>query len=389
MLRSISAAGAAGVMDTRDTLKKTDHQQREEVRMPMSLNRLSPVVQHLPPHPRVEQRVWAHERPKPFGRSLNAQVTQDADGNYVLSWAAEPGRQVTIYAGKSPEEMNYTTPVGRALHGGSTVISGLDAARRWYFTLKTPDCPPATVAVRRVSLQGATNFRDLGGYSTKDGRTTQWGVCFRSDALNRLTSDDMAYLKNSGLGLAVDLRMDTEVTAADGADVPAITGDMAYLRRPILYDAADLHNRISEGGQGFTEADLIQLYRQFVDEYAEAYAQVFDDLAEHGPGMVVHCTAGKDRSGVAAALVLMAVNVPDETIIADYLLTDQYYAPSVAPPYKRLDPTRIQPLLKSPPNAMQQTLNYIRTNYGGVDEYLAGGGLDAQTLAHVRAILAN
>ncbi len=326
--------------------------------------------------------------------TLNSvQLVQDVENNYTFSWAplasrsSTPTTVVQVTGGPSPGSIAGSTILGTATGGTVLTLSSLDTTHRWYFDIEQQGGPPTTVAVRHVALSGPMNFRDLGGYPTVDGHQTRWGVFFRSDQLSTLTPVDATYLANSAITHDVDLRDDAEVLAAP--DVPAADGRFTYVRKPISIPAMSPQS-ILAAGTVFNGAVMASVYEQTLTAYATTFAGVFQALAAQGAGSVFHCVYGKDRTGLVAALLLMAANVPDSIIIADYGLTDQYEAAeeaaSVAAVAASLTP--VEAVLfgvsfYSPPAVMQAVLTYIRQTYGSAGAYLQTGGLDSETLAKV------
>jgi len=154
---------------------------------------------------------------------------------------------------------------------------------------------------RLLPLVGASNFRDLGGYPTIDGGFTRWGKLFRSDTLHELTEDDVAILRDIGLKSIVDLRTSTEVELSG--------------RGPLGTEAA-------RGLPAPIDESLANRYLWYLDVGREALAHALTVLgdASNYP-LVFHCAAGKDRTGVLAALVLDIVGVERQAIVEDYVLT--------------------------------------------------------------------
>jgi protein-tyrosine phosphatase len=186
----------------------------------------------------------------------------------------------------------------------------------------------ATPADRRITLEGASNFRDFGGYDAGGGRI-RTGALYRSGALSRLTPADIATLNGLGLGAIVDLRTPGERTAAPtpGALTAAEamfplsigTGEgVNAVPRPALLTVAD-----ATAEQAV--AAIKDSYRRFVIEYGPTFASLFDVLlGGAGVPTVIHCTAGKDRTGISAALILLALGVERDVIIDDYAMTTRY-----------------------------------------------------------------
>lgn len=318
----------------------------------------------------------------------SVQAIQDTQNNYTFSWAPSTSSSaVEVTGGSSPGSIDDTTILGTATGGTVLTLTSLDTTHRWYFDIGRQGGTPAMVAVRHVSLSGPLNLRDLGGYPTADGHQTKWGVFFRSDELSTLTTADATYLANSGITHDVDLRVDAEVLAAP--DIPATDGRFTYVREPMTIPAMAPQS-ILGAGTVFDEATMVSVYEQTLTTYATTFADVFKNLAAQGAGSVFHCVYGKDRTGLVSALLLMAANVPDSTIVADYNLTDQYEAivetAGVAAVNSTMTPTEAALFgvsFYSPPAVMQAVLTYIRQTYGSAGAYLQTGGLDPATLAKV------
>lgn len=323
----------------------------------------------------------------------SVQAVQDVEKNYTFSWAPVastpiiPKTIVQVTGGPTPSSIAGSTILGTATDGTILTVSSLDTTHRWYFNVEQQGGAPTAVAVRHVSLSGPINFRDLGGYQTVDGHRTKWGVFFRSDELSTLTAADAAYLANSGITHDVDLRTDAEVLAKP--DVPAADGRFTYVRQPISIPGMSPQSILATGAV-FDEAAMAAVYEQTLMAYAATFAGVFQALAAQGSGSVFHCVHGKDRTGLVAVLLLMAANVPDSTIVADYSLTDQYEAigeaAAVAAATTSLGQSKAALLgvtFYSPPAVMQAVLTYIRQTYGSAGAYLQTGGLEPAILAKV------
>jgi protein-tyrosine phosphatase len=170
---------------------------------------------------------------------------------------------------------------------------------------------------RFVHLDGAHNFRDLGGLPTIDGGETRSGVIFRSDALHHLEPTDVERLLELGMRTVIDLRSSVELERTGRG--PLAATPVGWVHAPLSHGAAGapLPPALAEG-------DLGRHYVESLAERTKTLAQVIAHLAtpEHVPA-VFHCTAGKDRTGMVAALVLSLVGVPDDVIVEDYTLTDE------------------------------------------------------------------
>lgn len=181
---------------------------------------------------------------------------------------------------------------------------------------------------RVIHLDGTTNTRDIGGYPTSGLRTIEWGRIYRSDNLSRLTESDFRRLEEMGLKTVVDLRTDREHDQS-----PTVwQGDRPP--RFFHFPIGDSHNdwfnaqRRMMKQNRFTEeearAHMMAGYRMIADEGADSFAKLMDlVLDESNWPILIHCTAGKDRAGVAVALIQEAVGVDRETIMQEFLLTNE------------------------------------------------------------------
>ncbi len=186
---------------------------------------------------------------------------------------------------------------------------------------------PGDEKMRRTPLEGATNFRDLGGYPTRDGRTVKWGLLFRSNGLFALTDADLNYLALRKFRLVCDFRSAAEQTTAPSrlpADDPPETLSLSV--RP---EAGDRLRVLAMSG-GTQVADIVAAYEAVYRAYARDHHDQFGALlarlsdAASYPA-VFHCMAGKDRTGFAAAMILAALGVSSEVIFEDYLLTNTHW----------------------------------------------------------------
>ncbi|MGA4539733.1 tyrosine-protein phosphatase [Uniformispora flossi] len=266
---------------------------------------------------------------------------------------------------------------------------------------------PGGGGVRHIALSGAVNVRDLGGYRTAHGRTLRWGRVFRADALNKVTDGDLGTLRGLGIRTVVDFRGAPEI-AKDGSD--RIPAGAALVLNPVL-DAAGA--TMAEAiGRALATGDLAYLDELLGNGKAAALmmdgqrSMVTSEPGRAGFGdtlrriaskdetpLLYHCTAGKDRTGWMSALVLTALDVPDETIIADYMLSNEYRKASNEATYaflssRGIDPALIRPLMEQSPEYIEESLATMRGAYGSVENYIRTGlGLSPSTVGHLRARL--
>ena len=250
--------------------------------------------------------------------------------------------------------------------------------------------PQAAIAApvdhaRVLPLEGGRNFRDIGGYRTADGRMVKWDKVFRSGSLTSLTDKDYAALAPLGIQTVVDFRIDYERAAEPTtwrAGTPDILvkansqggGDSETFAKALMNPNATPES---------VRATMIEFYRQMPEQYADQYAVLFKRLAALDAPVLFNCTAGKDRTGIAAALVLTSLGVPRQTVIDDYAISEKVVdygalldAPAGASGSASLDALRklprevVMPIFRSDPAYIVAALTQIETVYGTVDGYL-------------------
>ena len=222
---------------------------------------------------------------------------------------------------------------------------------------------------RRLALDGASNFRDLGGYRGRDQRPLRWRRLFRSDHLAHLSDADRHALAQLGVKRAFDFR-GVQERAATPYELPGLQQHSLAIEPSVAQRMTDL----VRSGVVLDEAHMTELmhelYVHLVDASADRYAQWFDHLLADDSPLVFHCTAGKDRTGVAAALLLAALGVPRPVIEQDFLLTNQHYRrPQIANP-NAIPEEALAVLWGVRPSFLQTALGTIETRLGGLEHYL-------------------
>jgi protein-tyrosine phosphatase len=231
---------------------------------------------------------------------------------------------------------------------------------------------------RRINLAGVLNFRDVGGYPVVGGGSVRWRTLFRSDALHRLDAAGVAAITGLGLRTVIDLRAQLEIDLAPSP----VCGRVTHI--PVL-TGSDF--------QG-VPLELGALYRYFIDECG---GQIAAAIAELGSDDVmpalVHCSAGKDRTGVVIALTLAVLGVPDELIAADYALSAVYLDPDQTPAIGQLSASTglgeelTRALLRSPSELILEVIDRVRAVGGSAEGYLRANGVTGSGLARLRAAL--
>jgi protein-tyrosine phosphatase len=229
---------------------------------------------------------------------------------------------------------------------------------------------------RHLNLAGASNFRDLGGYPGRDGRTVRWRQIFRSNHLGHVTKADIEILRGLGVKSAFDFR-GTEERAAAMCGVAGIAVHSLPIEPTVV---AALRARLAEGVV-LSSADALDVmrdsYRNYVRCSTPSFRELFAHLLADRAPLVIHCTAGKDRTGFACALILHALGVPGEVIAEDYLLTNRFYRrdPSASSDL----PDEVREVLGSvEASFLAAGFEAIRADYGDLESYFSRGlGLGA------------
>lgn len=315
------------------------------------------------------------------------------EGEVRIRWPASYTlASVRVYAGTSPETIDHSKMVARTWGlTQSVVVKNLDPFVRYYFEV-VPDSSAESrvVAERRLPLQGTDNFRDLGGYVTQDGSFVKWGLLYRSNDLADLTSRDLQYLGRLGVRLVCDFRSEGE-RVANPNRTPDVSAPPATANLEIAVEGVDpakmqwmIRTGRLSGPQ--MEQTMEAAYRAFVTDFGDRYRAMFERISNPDQlPTILHCTAGKDRTGFASAMVLMTLGVPEETVFDDYMRTNLYRAnynkwiKRLVPVYSlfRTGGDDMAPLLDARRSYLQASLDAIHDNYGDFDGYLEQGlGID-------------
>jgi protein-tyrosine phosphatase len=231
----------------------------------------------------------------------------------------------------------------------------------------------ADSSLRHVPLQGAINFRDLGGYTTADGRHVKWNVIYRSADISKLTPADLDTLRARHIWYDVDLRGTMESAKAPDKINPGTD----YILCPAGSDS--LNNRMQQNMMQTRDGDSMMLAWYTNTSYLTARYQPFFAKLLALPdtdALIFHCTAGKDRTGIGAALLLYALGVPYATIEADYTATNYYRAQDNGRSLQfmvtqyHLNQGVAHAMNSANARYLAATFDAIRSRYGSVDHYL-------------------
>ena len=254
---------------------------------------------------------------------------------------------------------------------------------------------------RRLMTTALYNARDLGGFPTRDGKTTKFGVFVRSEAPCELPDSDIAYLLDYGVTASIDLRSTGEAQSRPNE----LQGHMAFYHKPLFNVAAQGKGaggppQGGPGGPGKMPA-WGETYKQMAEESREWAKEVLTIAAENEGAVLYHCTTGKDRTGVLTCYLLSIAGVAREDIAADYCVSQVFLEPvfekmrsgkmKMGPPPgadKDADPQPMPPMgadfFQTPASAMLTLIDYLTERYGGVVEYLRYIGVPEAVMERIR-----
>jgi protein-tyrosine phosphatase len=319
------------------------------------------------------------------------QIWRESDGHYHVEWEiSHPATQVTVEPLGAPGGVEI-----RPIAATGLQITGLPAGNRHYFRLRDQHGNEVLAGERRLALQGAPNFRDFGGYRTADGRLVKWGCLYRSGQLSTLTEPDVALLATLELDLVCDFRRIEEQRSEPSrlpgvqplrvASLPIVPGSNArYLD--------EAHHHLDDPRAMFDF--MLEINRDFAERQSETFSCMFSEiLAIENARILVHCAAGKDRTGFAAAIILLALGVPRDAVLRDYLLTGRFFRPEremarLRRKYalERMSAETILPMLETRADYLVHALAAIEQSHRSLEHYLeAALGVGPAELAELRA----
>ncbi len=319
-------------------------------------------------------------------------IWRESDGDYHIEWqASHPDTRVTVeaLAPNGNVSAHYSEDLRRAR------LSGLQPASRHFFRVRDQHGTEVLAAERKLGMQGTPNFRDFGGYPTADGRSVKWGSLFRSGQLSSLSDQDVDLLASLELDLICDFRRQEE-QEGDPSRLPARnTPRIASL--PIIPGSNSRFFEQAEGQAADRQAMfdfMVEINRDFAESQTATYARMFREILDiQDARFLVHCAAGKDRTGFAAAIILMALGVSREVIMRDYMLTARFFHPE-----KEMDRLRekyqmqsmegasILPMLEVHEDYLARALLAIEQGYPSVEVYLREAlGVGSAELAELQA----
>lgn len=288
-----------------------------------------------------------------------ASVTMNTDGDWQ------------IYSGRQVETIDFNRPLLTGT-GSGTFQLDVPTNQRSYFQVVT-EKGKAILAERHLPMEGGYNFRDLGGISTQDGRYVKWGKLFRSDDLHSLTDDDLTYLSSIPLTTVVDFRSGQEMESSPDRRPASVENDYPFSITPgNLPTSAELSPATLALIESYDmDSMMMSINEQLVTDTASIriYVDFFRLVQQEDKiPLLFHCSAGKDRTGMAAALILFALGVDEDTVMQDYLLSNQYIKDKYAPYIERFP--SLEPVFSVKPEFLQAGIRAMKHECGSIEEFL-------------------
>ncbi len=305
---------------------------------------------------------------------------RDGIGNYIIKWETDPQIDgiLKMYVSDNPESFNKSLPAGYAnINDGVFTYITNDNMSRKYFLLSFNDKYFKTVGARSVGMDSIQNVREIGGYGTAHNhKTTRWGQVYRSGQLSSLSEWDSIRLNNLHIKTVIDLRGNDEVAVN-----PLRYSNANVVRIPIpIKNMDNVVTRIQEDRMRKGDGTLFMqdTYLQYVTDYSEQYAKALDVFLEKDNyPILISCSMGKDRTGYLTAMLLFALGVPEETIVKDYMASNENinigHLAYMARDLSTNAQETITTLVTVNDGLIDLVLKRIRKDYGSVDKYLSKG----------------
>ena len=272
-----------------------------------------------------------------------------------------------VFAGKDIHSIDFSAPLATG-DGPKNLELPLTA---WAcFALQAEACgkAPLLLAERHLPMTGGYNFRDLGGLPGADGKHVAWGKLFRTDGLGSLTDADLAYLASIPIATIVDFRTSEEHEHSPDK-IPASVKKV--LRLPIA--PGYMSARATQALENYNHSDefMFEMYHDLVTDplIMAAYKRFFAAVqTEDDLPLIFHCSAGKDRTGFAAALALHSLGVDRQTILVDYESSNGYLGDKYAPYIEKYP--HLRGLFSVKKSFLEEALSLTEAEYGSTDRYL-------------------
>lgn len=286
--------------------------------------------------------------------------------------------EIFIFKGNSPHTIDTTQPILQVKGKNRIPVTKLDPHFRPYFLVVPEGTEGTVVSERKVTCQGTFNFRDLGGYITKDNKTIKWGELFRSDGLAGLTDKGSIQFNNLGIKKIYDFRTIQEVQKSP--DKLPEDDSVHYFNYPVKhgeFNFVSVMKKLKQGDASWLTKDyMTKGYIKGIEEFSTAWGQAFKSIVQNeGTPSIFHCTGGKDRTGTFSALLLLVLGVHENTIIYDHQLSNKFIKKMLPLLEKTIhsygiEPKLLEPYFTAPLSGITTLLDHIRQKYDTAENYL-------------------
>ena len=302
-------------------------------------------------------------------------VEKNQDGDFLLKWEVSPDVEgkIDIYSAMTDTSIRNFTPVRTKLvEEQFALLNPTGSGLREFFILKTSGVTSGIISNRGIDMDNVSNFRDLGGYSTVNDNQLKWGHIYRSGHLSNSNLFDQDKIKRLGIKTIIDLRTEKDRKAhpyfvnIPKINIPIESCDFINIKDIILKE-------------NFTRSETIlymqKAYKELIEENSRNFADIFDIMLDkNNYPLLITSHLGKDRVGVAAALILYALGVPEYIIEEDYLASNNYIDPkktiTVSEPLSETMQESMTALFSANSSYLSYAFDYIRDKYGSIENYL-------------------
>src|SRR5690554_5848170 len=286
-------------------------------------------------------------------------VEKNRDGNFLLKWEVSPDvdGKIDIYSSMSDTSIRDFTPIQTKLvEDQFALLNPSGSGLREFFLLRTGGVTSGIISNRYIEMDNILNFRDLGGYFTADEKQLRWGKIYRSGHLSNSNLFDQDKLKRLGIKTIIDFRTEEDrkahpyLTNITKVNIPIIPGDIYSIKDKLI-------------AERFSRSETIiymqEAYKEMLENDAEQFADMFDVLLDANNYPVLFTSfLGKDRTGIASALLLYALGVPEYVIEEDYLASNQYIDPKKTFSFSGSLPESVQESMTALLSANSAYLNF-------------------------------
>ena len=311
-------------------------------------------------------------------RTLVEQVYVDrlSNGDYMFQFSSND--TFIVYQGYTAETINWDKPV-RTVSESTVILKNYNFAKRFFFGFKNTKGEMFIASERLIPMDNSSNFRDLGGIPTQDGRVVKWGKIYRSGKLNKLDTKDLDYFNTLGINTVVDFRDDIEVVK-DKTRFPT-NREINRIRTPIGDRSgnmqAELKKQIRSADQNTFDSEkfVADVMAEFIDSFAFQYQPFLDIVVDADKAPVLyHCSAGKDRTGLGTAIVLGMLGVDREVILDDFMMSNYYRNKDINKTLRKtslIAKQRVtQPLLEVKESYLKAAFEAIDNKYGSMENFI-------------------